>query len=134
MSLAEIGEYQQAIAELESATRLADIPLIVASLAHAHAVSGNRDASLELLDKLKELAKVRDVDPYHFAIIHCGLGMISEALHDLHQAVEVQSAQVNKALGDPRIDVLRPYPGFRDVFATTGAAPYIGFQDSFKSR
>ena len=79
---------------------------------------------------------MRDVDPYHFAIIHCGLGMIDEALDDLRRAVDVKSAQVNKVLADPRIDVLRTDPRFQQIFADTGAAPYIAhrFQDSFKSR
>jgi serine/threonine protein kinase/tetratricopeptide (TPR) repeat protein len=136
MALIQTGAPDEAIAELEAAMRLADIPLVLASLSRAHAAAGNRAAAVELLERLQGLAKVRSVDPYHFAVMQCGLGMTDQALEELRRAVERKSAHVYKAPGDPMLDSLRPDPRFRGIFAATGAAPYVGprFQESFRSR
>ena len=136
MALLRIGAHDEAIAELEATMRLADAPFVVASLAHAYAVSGNRAAAVQLLESLLELAKVRNVDPYQLAVVHCGLGMNDEALQHLGRAVECKSFHLSKAGAEPMLDSVRADPRFRGIFAATGAAPYMGprFQDTFRSR
>ncbi|HMC82330.1 MAG TPA: protein kinase, partial [Candidatus Polarisedimenticolia bacterium] len=66
--------YQEAITECAQAVEMSgSLPLMVATLAHARALSGDREEALKAVEELREVSKQRYVMPYAIALIYTGL-------------------------------------------------------------
>jgi serine/threonine protein kinase/Tfp pilus assembly protein PilF/TolB-like protein len=119
LGLAYLGKrmYAEAITELENARALDDSPERpgrFAYLAHAYAISGDREKSLEMLVQLQALAEQRPVVPTSFAIIFAGLGDRDHAFASLQKAYEDHTLDLFikvSLLYDP----LRSDPRFADL-------------------
>jgi Flp pilus assembly protein TadD len=85
----QAGRQDEALAELESAVSLADggsDPLLLAWLAHAKAVTGNRRDAANLLSRARALHRERYVSPYHLAMACVALDDVTAAFEALDQA------------------------------------------------
>ena len=117
MALGQQRRYDDAVDAFNRALEVDRIPILVAMLAHTHAIAGRREQALELLASLQELAKSRYISPYDIAIVHAGLGDEEEAVAQLRKAVEDRSAWMVFLDVDPRLDSLRDNPAFREIAA-----------------
>ena len=117
MALGQQKRYADAIDAFNRALEVDRIPILLAMLAHTHAIAGNRDQALFLLDSLREESKTRYISPYDIAVIHAGLGDTESALTHLRAAIEDRSAWLVFLNVDPRLDGLRAEPGFADLAA-----------------
>jgi DNA-binding winged helix-turn-helix (wHTH) protein/Flp pilus assembly protein TadD len=114
----QLGRFDEAIAKFEQATALSGSrTLIVAGLGHAHAVSGNREAALEILEALTEQAKQTYVSPYEVAVIHAALNNIDTAFACLERAFQDRSVWLSWLDVDPRLDALRADVRFENLVA-----------------
>jgi tetratricopeptide (TPR) repeat protein len=114
------GRTTDAMAELQKAQEIFGGDQVLASIGHLDAVSGKRADALEILKKLEQLSRRQYVSPFSKALIYAGLGEKSEAIDQLQRAFEDRSMSPPELLYDPRLDVLRAEPRFRDFVRKTG--------------
>jgi len=107
------GARDSAIAEYQKAQALNDDPLVLALLAHAYGLSGNKMEAEKVLDQLKALSKARYVSAYSFALAYLGLGNKEEALRWLEQSYQDRAgSDIGYIRVDPLLDPLRGDPRF----------------------
>jgi TolB-like protein/tetratricopeptide (TPR) repeat protein len=110
------GARDAAIAEYQKARALNDDPLVLALLAHAYGLSGNKMEAEKILDQLKALSKARYVSAYSFALAYLGLGNKEEALRWLEQSYQDRAgADIGWIRVDPLFDPLHGDPRFEAV-------------------
>ena len=117
------GKHREAVEAFRRAIRLAGRwPLLLASLGHAHAISGDDAKGRRVLAALGRLAKRRYVPCYAFATIHAGLGDNEQAFYRLEQAYRERSDCLVQMRVDPRLAPLRSDPRFSDLARRVGLA------------
>ncbi len=119
------GNLSEAIAELNQAYRLNEMPQTLAALGHGFAISGRRDEAQKVIAELQETAKRRYVSPYDVATIYVGLGENEQALAWLEKAFEDRSGWLALWLKvDPKFDSLRSDPHFSNLLRRIGHSNY----------
>jgi TolB-like protein/Flp pilus assembly protein TadD len=107
-SYLQSGRESEAIAELESALETSgEDSTLIAALAHAKAVTGNRRAAVALMERLTKDAPPRHAPSYHLALAHVGLGNPDAALASLEQAIVERDPGVINLAVDPRLESIR---------------------------
>ena len=91
-----------------------------ASVAHALARSGKREAALDLLAQLTQASQKSYVSAYDVAAVHMGLGDRARALEWLQKAYEEHSGFMVYVHLDPRFKPLRSEARFRDLSDRVG--------------
>lgn len=66
-----------------------------------------------MLDRLAEMGKTQDVDPYYFGLVHVGLGEKERALDYFEKAVNLKTGDALFLPVDPALDPLRQEPRFK---------------------
>ena len=84
-------------------------------LAHAFAVSGDRDEARRLLRELTDQQSQRFVSSYSLAAVHVGLGEHDQAFERLEQAFRDRDRGMAWIKVAPRLDPLRSDPRFTDL-------------------
>jgi TolB-like protein/Tfp pilus assembly protein PilF len=109
----QTGRVREAILELEDTIQQAGPePVLIAWLAHAQAVQGNRSESLGGLQQLRQMAGARYVSAYQTSLVYVGLGDVDGAFASLEQAcVDRASGLVNLCV-EPRLDPIRADPRY----------------------
>ena len=100
----------EALSELESAVSLGEgdsDPMLLAWLAHAKAVTGNRRDALKLVSRARALDRERYVPPYHLAIALVGLDNVDEAFAALDQAWLDRDPALAGVHVEPRFEPIR---------------------------
>ncbi|MGH7629938.1 MAG: protein kinase domain-containing protein [Gemmatimonadales bacterium] len=87
-------------------------PNFLASLAHAHAVAGERAAARAILDTLERQAGRGEASPFFLALVHAGLGETDLAFRWLERAYVERSGSVRYLKVERRLDPLRSDPRF----------------------
>jgi eukaryotic-like serine/threonine-protein kinase len=122
-SYTQKGMHAEAINELRKARELsAGNTEALSFLGFAYVAAGERDEALKVLDELNVQAKRRHVPPYHFAILHAGLGEKNEAFDWLERAFEKHAVDLFTLRVEPMFDGLRSDPRFQDLLRRVGLA------------
>ena len=117
------GMHAQAVAALGRACELSpDNTEALSFLAFAHAAAGERGEALAILRDLDERARHAHLPPYHFAIIHAGLGERGGAFEWLERAYDRHAVDLFTLKVEPMFDRLRPDPRFADLVRRVGLA------------
>jgi Flp pilus assembly protein TadD len=106
----QAGRHTEALAELESAASLTDgdpDPVLLAWLAHAKAVTGDRRQAVTLISRMRALADERYVSPYHLAMVHVGLASNDAAFDLLAEAWLDRDPALAGVRVEPRFEPLR---------------------------
>jgi Tfp pilus assembly protein PilF len=86
------GEFSLAVAELRKAAAFShNSPLMISALAHASALSGNREEAQKLLGQLMAQSKKQYVSPFYIAIVYVALGKNDLAMNWLEKALADRS-------------------------------------------
>ncbi|HLW34244.1 MAG TPA: tetratricopeptide repeat protein [Chthoniobacterales bacterium] len=102
------GHIAEAIPQYQKAIETNDDPYTIAVLGQAYARSGQMDEARNVLARLNEEAKSRDVPPYGLALIHLALGDKEHALDELERGYREASASYMYLIKvDPFLDDLR---------------------------
>jgi adenylate cyclase len=118
-----LGRFEEAFAAFNRARPLDENPWIVASLGHAHALSGRRDEARRMLAELLVLSKSARVPPEEVARVYAGLGEKEQALAWLEKAYEEHSDAIVFVKVDTAWDGLRSDPRFTDLLRRIGLTP-----------
>src|SRR5213075_730614 len=110
------GDLAAAIVEYEKAAGLDDDPEILALLGRAYADAGKKDKALELLERLKTVARDHYIRNYVFTIIYAGLGDKKTAIDYLEKARDGgETPDTTWLKVDPLFDSLRNEPRFQQL-------------------
>jgi len=109
------GMPAEAVAQMEKAGALSPDPNTMASLAHAYAISSQKEKALKILSQLETQAKKESISSYHFALIYVGLGDREKALAALEKAFRERSTLLPYSKMDPRFDPIRSDARFIDI-------------------
>ncbi len=113
MAYEQKGMFKEALAELERANALAGgRPVLLASLAHAHAVSGNHQEAEKIIAELLDASKHKYVSPVYLAVIYVGLGQKDKAFALLEKAYRERAASLGVLEAEQRFDPLRTDPRY----------------------
>jgi Tfp pilus assembly protein PilF len=113
------GMFEEAISSLEKS--FPSTPR-TASVAHALARSGKKQAAEDLLGQLLEDSKKKYVSAYDFAVVYTGLGDNDRGLGWLNKAFDEHSGFMVYVYLDPRLKSLRPDARFQDLLRRMGFA------------
>jgi eukaryotic-like serine/threonine-protein kinase len=114
-------KHKDAVEELQKAVHLHNNPFIAGVLAHAYALSGNKNEAEKIVASLKEQPKRAGVLD-GIATVYAGLGEKEEALAWLDKAYEARSDFIVFIKVDPAWDGLRSDPRFQDLLRRIGLA------------
>jgi eukaryotic-like serine/threonine-protein kinase len=117
MALGQQHRYAEAKDAITRALEVDHIPILSAMLAHTHAISGDWEQALELLEALLAERQRRYISPYDIAVVYAGLGDTPKAMEHLEEALEDHSAWMVFLNVDPRLDGLRAEPRFKEIAA-----------------
>ena len=106
----QAGRHAEALSELESAAVLTESipdPVLLATLAHARAVTGNRRDAVALISRARALERERYVSNYYLAMASVGLDSIDAAFEMLDQAWLDRDPAVAGVHVEPRFAPIR---------------------------
>jgi serine/threonine protein kinase/tetratricopeptide (TPR) repeat protein len=116
--------YPEAIAALrEVPASNAHNPRILGALGYAHAVSGNRDDALGIVEELKIAAETNDDAPIRLAWVFIGLDDKEHAFEWLEKAYQRRAVLIRNLKTDFVFDPLRGDPRFKDLLRRVGLPP-----------
>jgi TolB-like protein/Tfp pilus assembly protein PilF len=118
------GQHAQALNHLQKARELSvGNTEVLSFLGFAYAAAAKRDEALEMLHALDEQAQRGHVPPYHYAIVHAGLGEKDRAFEWLERAFAKRAVDLFTLKVEPMFDSLRADPRFTDLLQRVGLAP-----------
>jgi serine/threonine-protein kinase len=117
MALGQQRRYAEAIDTFHRALDVERVPILVAMLAHTHAIAGERAQAMHLLAELEAEQEKRYISQYDIAVIHAGLGDHETAISHLRTAAEERSSWLVFLNVDPRLDGLRGEAAFVELIA-----------------
>ena len=120
----QLGKYPEAVTEFREAagTLAEDNTEALASLGCLSALTGKTDDALSILAQLNELSVVRYVSPYNLALVHLNLGEQDKAFEWLDRGYRERAEWMIYLGVDPRFDVLRGDPQFKQLLQLIGFA------------
>jgi tetratricopeptide (TPR) repeat protein len=116
------GDYGRAVESLRVASSLSEeASRMMADLASALALNGDRDAAQNLLANLKRRSRPEEgVSSYEYAIVYTGLGDMAQAISELEAAMEERTWQVVYMGIDPMLGPLRESDRYSDLLLQLG--------------
>ncbi|MGN6183636.1 MAG: protein kinase domain-containing protein [Thermoanaerobaculia bacterium] len=117
MALGQQRRYAEAIDTFHRALDVERVPILVAMLAHTHAIAGQRAQAVQLIAELEAEQTRRYISQYDIAVVHAGLGDTHKALEHLKNAADERSSWMVFLNVDPRLDGLRQEAAFGSLIA-----------------
>jgi tetratricopeptide (TPR) repeat protein len=129
LALEQKGRYDEALREFEMTIQLAGgSSCVTAMKAHAHAVAGDKASAREILRELRRTPNHKCMPSYDIAATYAALGDSSQSVSWLKRACSEHNMKLFKLRQDPRFDLLRHRPEFREVMENIGLARYGGLE------
>ena len=117
----QLGDLESALTECELSYELSGGMLFaLARKGHVLAKLGRPFEAQQILRTLQAMSSERFVAPFHFAMVHAGLGQREATLNCLERAVDVRAVQLVLLPTDPMWDEYRDEPRFRALVARCG--------------
>jgi serine/threonine-protein kinase len=111
---AEHKKAEEAVAALQkAASQDPENPQVIACLAYAYAIAGNRDEPERVLVWLEEQGRKGYVSPFLQATIHMGLGDKDQAITLLEKGYEVRATEMVYLKTESFFEPLRSNPRFQ---------------------
>ena len=119
----QVGKINESIEALTKARTLSgNSPVILAALAHSHAINGNKTEAQRLLDEMAA-NKTRKIPAFDLAVAYAGLGDKEKAFASLQKAFDERNEYLIYLKVEPRLDPLRSDPRFNDLLMRLNLAP-----------
>jgi tetratricopeptide (TPR) repeat protein len=118
--LERMGHLQEAMDEYRRAVAMSPQPNYLASLAHAYAVSGQREQALDLVRQLQSRPKQDYVSPFELAPVYIALGDKDRALSLLEQAFRERDSRMPFLAVESWLSPLHSEPRFQALEAKLG--------------
>lgn len=122
LAYAQKGAYATAIEGLGELLDGMPTPAFLTSMAQIHALAGERERALAVLDSLLRTAAYTGsyVPPYRVALVYSALEEKDEAFRWLDAALEDRAYEMSLLAVDPRLDPLRGDPRFEALLEKVG--------------
>jgi TolB-like protein/Tfp pilus assembly protein PilF len=117
LALAQMGNYEGAVAELKKSNTLSNDRDSIAALGYVQGLAGDRDAARAVLNELERRQSDGFVSAYDRVLVNVGLGDHDAALSWLERAAEERSYWLIYINVDPVLDPLRQDPRFESTLA-----------------
>ena len=115
------GDYEEAIRAFEKTVAVGGgHTLPITDLGYTYAIAGRPAEALDMLDRLKTMAKKNYVSPYNMATIYVGLGEIDQAFTWLEKAFETRSRSMVWLKVAREYDGVRSDPRFKSLLRRVG--------------
>ncbi len=115
------GAFDKGIEAIRSSQALDGVdPRLSPDLAYIDAMTGKRDQTRQILNRLLILARDNPVSPGLIALIYVALDDRPQALKWLDKAYQQHSSMMVWLKTDPRFDRIRPEPGFQELMRRVG--------------
>lgn len=114
-----VAQMQKVVANDNSLVRWGAQPM----LAYSHAVAGNRNEAMRILDEQKRLAKQHYISPFNFAVIYLGLGDLVRTFEYLQKAYEEHPQTLVHLKSQPMFDSLRSDPRYTELLLKMNLVP-----------
>jgi TolB-like protein/Tfp pilus assembly protein PilF len=114
-ALAQVGRYEDAVAQMRSLSRNHLDPVSAACLGYLLAKSGDRSGALAMRSRLAGTNRPEIAPAYWVALLHAALGDQDAALAELQTACEQRDPWLDTIAVDPRFEPLRADPRFRAI-------------------
>lgn len=119
-ALEQTGDFKLALQEFDTAERLAEgNKSVKAMMAHAHAISGDRDSARGILQELGNTSS-QGMPSYDIAATYAALGESHRMVEWLNRACRERNMKLFTLAQDPRFDPLRQYSGFKRIVERVG--------------
>jgi tetratricopeptide (TPR) repeat protein len=116
-------EFSRAVPELKRSVGLSGDRVIPAFVAHAYALSGQRDEARRILQDLKQPSGKNYVEPWLIALVYVGLGEEDQAMEWLEKAYQNRSHDIVFSKVLPQFDPVRSDPRFRELLRRMNFPP-----------
>ena len=120
LSLEAKQQYPAAIRELERSTELWQDKLWIGFVAHAKAVSGDKDGARRILAELEQESRRAYISPWWAAVIYSGLGENEKAFEYLDKSYRGREHDLVFSKVWPMLDGLRSDPRYVDLMRRVG--------------
>lgn len=120
------GIYKEAVAQMQKVVANENAPMRWGGhpmLAYTHAVAGNRNEAMRILDEQKQLARQHYISPFNFAVIYLGLGDKGRTFEYLQKAYEEHPQTLVHLKSQPMFDSLRSDPRYTELLLKMNLAP-----------
>lgn len=121
LTLAQLGDFDGALAELAISKQLSNDRDVVAALGRVHAMRGDEAAALAAIDELHARSRSTFVPSYAVAVIYAALGHRDTALQWLGRAFAERSYWLIYRHVDPALDPLRGESAFTAIVEQVSA-------------
>lgn len=118
LGLAQIsnGQFEEARKTGEDGLRIAPTsPEMLLVIGRSYAIEGRRQEAEQVIERMREIAKVRYVRRYWLAGIYAGLGEKDKAFEELERSFEARDSFLPRAGCDPMMDPLRNDDRFKNL-------------------
>jgi TolB-like protein/tetratricopeptide (TPR) repeat protein len=119
----EKGMYAEAITAFDQAVQLTGNREGLPAVAHAYALSGDKEKARGILGEVKKVPEGRYLASPMIARIHLGLGEVDQAFEWLRKGIEERSFWTVFLKVDPVYDPIRADPRFHELLQSAGFAP-----------
>src|SRR5262249_40458478 len=117
----QLGMYEKAIAEYQSAGSLDESPYVLEWLARTHGLAGNSAERRRIFSEIVGLANMVYLDSYYLASVDAALGERQQAVERLDTALAHRSCWLSRLLTDPIFDSLRSTTEFSGLLTSVSA-------------
>lgn len=114
------SQLTEALAALQKAALLADVPWTLGYLGYAYAISAKRRQGLRVLAELAKRSKQAYVSPYALALVHTGLGQNEQALRFVESTCDDRNQMLGFVRSSPELDGLRSDQRFAALLNRSG--------------
>jgi tetratricopeptide (TPR) repeat protein len=119
-ALEQKGMYSEALEQFQEVKNKSENKLLPGHAGHTYAISGRKDEARKILNSLLEEAHQSRGNPYLVAVIYAGLGEKDQAFKWLEKAFSDYSLLPGPLRFDPRLDVLRNDPRYKELLKRCG--------------
>jgi serine/threonine-protein kinase len=116
----KLGRFDDAIATLEKGRQIEDSSVMLEMLGGAYASAGRPADARRVLDDLQKQVHERYICPYEIATVYAGLGDRRQTLEWLKKGVEQRADCMPWMNMDPKLDLLRQTPEFKEIERQVG--------------
>jgi len=120
LAYAEKGNFNEAIADIEKASKIDNGFAVKAMTAHVHAAAGDRRKAEQLLVELKEISSRRYVCAYEIAHTYVKLGDKKQAFEWLEKGTRDRADCMIWLLAEPWMDPLRGESKYKELIKQIG--------------
>jgi TolB-like protein/DNA-binding winged helix-turn-helix (wHTH) protein/Tfp pilus assembly protein PilF len=118
-----LKDNQKALEQFQKARAVSETSRVLADMAQAYALSGNKSEALKILHQLEQSSQSRFVSPFDVSFIYAALGDKTRAIQLLEKSADEKVGWVISLGVEPGFDSLRDEPRFKRLQQRVGVRP-----------